>query len=114
MQHIVTSVQRVAATIGEVATAAGTQSSGIEDVSAAVGRLDDMTQRNAALVEQSAAAAQALEHQAVQLEELVGVFHGAPSQGRHAGAPGAALKYEPKQAVALAGRAPAAMVIGAT
>ena len=114
MQHIVTSVQRVAATIGEVATAAGTQSSGIEDVSAAVGRLDDMTQRNAALVEQSAAAAQALEHQAVQLEELVGVFHGAPSQGRHAGAPGAALKYESKQALALAGNAPAAMVIGAT
>ena len=114
MQHIVTSVQRVAATIGEVATAAGTQSAGIEDVSAAVGRLDDMTQRNAALVEQSAAAAQALEHQAVQLEELVGVFHGAPSQGRHSGAPGAALKYELKQDEAHVDNAQAALIMRAT
>ncbi|WP_051603232.1 methyl-accepting chemotaxis protein [Simplicispira psychrophila] len=78
MEHIVTRVHSVTVTIGEVASAASAQSSGIEEVSAAVARLDDMTQRNAALVEQSAAAAQALEHQAAQLEELVGVFRAGP------------------------------------
>ena len=105
MEHIVTSVQRVATTIGEVASAAGTQSAGIEEVSAAVARLDDMTQRNAALVEQSAAAAQALEHQAVQLEELVGVFRGAPAPGHQAAAPreSAALEYRQNRALALMG-----------
>lgn len=60
MQNIVTSAQSVAATIGEVASAFGAQSHGIQEVSAAVARLDDMTQRNTALVEESAAVAQAL------------------------------------------------------
>lgn len=93
MEHIVTSVHSVTVTIGEVASAASAQSSGIEEVSAAVARLDDMTQRNAALVEQSAAAAQALEHQAAQLEELVGVFHAGP-QGAVSERADIAVKYE--------------------
>ena len=87
----------------EVASATGTQSEDKDEVSAAVARLDDMTQRNAALVEQSAAAAQALEHQAVQLEELVGVFRGAPAPGHQAAAPreSAALEYRSNRPLAL-------------
>ena len=106
MAHIVTSVQRVTTTIGEVASAASTQSADIEEVSAAVARLDDMTQRNAALVEESAAAAQALEQQAVQLEELVGVFRAAPV---HAAQAGHAPEYKENTPLALMGQAPIAI-----
>ncbi|MEK8033209.1 hypothetical protein AACH06_20510, partial [Ideonella sp. DXS29W] len=50
------------------------QSSGIGQVSGAVSQLDQMTQQNAALVEQSAAAAESLKGQASRLAELVSVF----------------------------------------
>jgi len=106
MQRIVTSVHKVTTTIGEVASAAGTQSEGIEEVSAAVARLDDMTQRNAALVEESAAAAQALEQQAVQLEELVGVFRAAPL---HAAQASNAPEYKENMALTLMDKAPIAI-----
>ena len=101
MQNIVTSAQSVATTIGEVASAAGAQSHGIEEVSAAVARLDDMTQRNAALVEESAAAAQALEQQAAQLEQAIGLFR--VGQQRSSAAPALmASNYQPNRPLALA------------
>ena len=100
MQNIVTSAQSVATTIGEVASAAGAQSHGIEEVSAAVARLDDMTQRNAALVEESAAAAQALEQQAAQLEQAIGLFR--VGQQRSSAAPALiASNYQPNRLLAL-------------
>ena len=110
MQNIVISVQKVTTTIGEVASAAGMQSVGIEEVSAAVARLDDMTQRNAALVEESAAAAQALEQQAVQLEELVGVFRAAPL---HASQADGMQDYKENTALAIREKAPIAIELRA-
>jgi methyl-accepting chemotaxis protein len=74
MGEIVASVQRVSGIIGEITAAAAEQSSGINEVSGAVGQLDQMTQQNAALVEQSAAAAESLKGQAARLAELVSVF----------------------------------------
>ncbi len=62
------------AIIGEIASSASHQSDGIGQVSVAVTQLDQMTQQNAALVEQSAAAAESLKDQAQRLAELVGVF----------------------------------------
>lgn len=74
MDDIVTSVQLVAEIISGTATASHEQSAGIEQVSQAVGQMDEITQQNAALVEQAAAAAESLQDQAMKLSRLVGTF----------------------------------------
>lgn len=74
MHDIVQSVQRVTDMIGEITAASTEQSTGIAQVTQAVGNLDQMTQQNAALVEESAAAAQSLHEQAEQLAQVVSAF----------------------------------------
>jgi len=74
MQEIVGSVQRVSDIIGEITAAASEQSQGIGQVNIAVAQLDQMTQQNAALVEESAAAAQSLRDQAESLAGSVRAF----------------------------------------
>ncbi len=74
MNEIVASVRRVNDIIGEITSTASEQSDGIGQVSTAVGQLDQMTQQNAALVEESAAAAESLRDQAGRLAEMVGRF----------------------------------------
>ena len=74
MGEIVASVQRVSQVIGEITSAAAEQSQGIGQVNSAVNQLDGMTQQNAALVEQSAAAAKSLNEQAQRLKDVVSVF----------------------------------------
>jgi methyl-accepting chemotaxis protein len=74
MQEIVAQVKRVSMLIGEIASAAQEQSSGIGQVNEAVTQLDQMTQQNAALVEQSAAAAESLKDQATNLARAVSAF----------------------------------------
>jgi methyl-accepting chemotaxis protein len=74
MSEIVGSVQRVSDIIGEITAAAGEQSDGIGQVNVAVNQLDQMTQQNAALVEESAAAAESLKDQAARLAQVVQVF----------------------------------------
>ena len=74
MDDIVQSVRRVADVIGEITAAATEQSSGIAGVNQSIGDLDQMTQQNAALVEESAAAAESLREQAERLKQVVAVF----------------------------------------
>jgi methyl-accepting chemotaxis protein len=74
MSEIVGSVQRVSDIIGEITAAAGEQSDGIGQVNVAVNQLDQMTQQNAALVEESAAAAESLKDQATRLAQVVQIF----------------------------------------
>jgi methyl-accepting chemotaxis protein len=74
MGEIVGSVQQVGQIIAEISTAAAEQSSGLGDVNGSVVELDRMTQQNAALVEQSAAAALSLQQQAQRLASLVSTF----------------------------------------
>jgi len=74
MQEIVGSVQRVTDIIGEITAASSEQSDGIGQVNTSVTQLDQMTQQNAALVEESAAAAESLKEQAVRLAKVVGTF----------------------------------------
>jgi len=74
MEDIVSQVQRVSNLIGEISSATLQQSTGITQVSQAVGHLDEITQQNAALVEESAAASTSLSNQAARLVEAVGVF----------------------------------------
>ncbi len=74
MDEIVVGVRRVADLMREVTLASQDQTSGIDQVNQAVGQMDQVTQQNAALVEEAAAAAQSLEHQAQTLLRTVGVF----------------------------------------
>jgi methyl-accepting chemotaxis protein len=74
MRDLVASVKRVSHIIGEIANASEQQSLGIEGVNQAVTQMDQATQQNAALVEESAAAADALQSQAASLAGVVGAF----------------------------------------
>jgi methyl-accepting chemotaxis protein len=74
MGEIVASVGRVSDIIGEIRASTVEQSEGIGTVNSSVGELDQMTQQNAALVEQSAAAAESLREQASRLAQLVSRF----------------------------------------
>ncbi|CAB3657623.1 Methyl-accepting chemotaxis protein II [Achromobacter pulmonis] len=74
MREIVDSVQRVTGLMGEISAASEEQATGIDQVNRAVTQMDGVTQQNAALVEQAAAAAGALEEQARQLAGAVAVF----------------------------------------
>ena len=80
MQEVVSSVRRVSDIVGEISTASVEQSNGVNQVGQAVTQMDQATQQNAALVEESAAAASSLQQQARQLVQAVAVFklsHGA-------------------------------------
>jgi methyl-accepting chemotaxis protein len=74
MEGIVESINRVNAIVGEIAGASREQESGIDQVNQAIGTIDSATQQNAALVEEAAAAAAALQEQAGRLAEAVKVF----------------------------------------
>jgi methyl-accepting chemotaxis protein len=74
MEQIVEQVQRVNDLLAEISASTGEQTLGIGQVSNAVSHLDQMTQQNAALVEESAAAAQSLAQQALRLADAVSVF----------------------------------------
>ena len=83
MSEVVASVQRVNAIIGQIALASGEQRDGIEQISMAISQMDSVTQQNAALVEEAAAAADSLQQQAQSLTEAVSIFKlqdGAPSR----------------------------------
>jgi methyl-accepting chemotaxis protein len=73
-QEIVTSIKRVTDIMGEISAASREQSSGIEQVNVAITQMDDVTQQNAALVEEAAAAAESLEDQARQMVQVVARF----------------------------------------
>ncbi|WP_244885459.1 methyl-accepting chemotaxis protein, partial [Herbaspirillum chlorophenolicum] len=81
MNDIVTSIKRVTDVMTEITHANREQSSGIEQVNEAIIQIDDMTQQNAALVEQAAAAARSLQEQASGLQQLVSVFRLDANQG---------------------------------
>jgi methyl-accepting chemotaxis protein len=74
MGEIVGSVKRVSDVIGEITVASGEQSDGIGQVNTAVTQLDQMTQQNAALVEESTAAAESLRNQAQKLAQALAGF----------------------------------------
>jgi len=82
MTEIVSSVRRVTQIMGEISSAGREQELGIEQINTAVAEMDTVTQQNAALVEQAAAASQAMQEQAVKLAEMVSVFQVAGSTAR--------------------------------
>ncbi|APG16411.1 methyl-accepting chemotaxis protein II [Kosakonia radicincitans] len=82
MGEIVNAVTRVTDIMGEIASASDEQSRGIDQVGLAVSEMDRVTQQNASLVEESAAAAAALEEQASRLTQAVSVFRISQQQSR--------------------------------
>ncbi|MBY0556092.1 MAG: hypothetical protein K2P77_02675, partial [Burkholderiaceae bacterium] len=98
MDEIVSSVRRVSDIISEISAAGHEQETGIEQINQAVAEMDNVTQQNAALVEQAAAASQAMQEQAAKLAQMVAVFRIAGSQQNS----GAARKALPRR-TAIAG-----------
>jgi len=74
MNDVVNSVKRVTDIVGEISSASQEQSAGIEQVNLAITQMDEVTQQNAALVEEAAAASQSMQEQARKLSEVVSVF----------------------------------------
>jgi methyl-accepting chemotaxis protein len=74
MNEVVSAIRRVTDIMGEISAASAEQSQGVIQVGEAVGQMDQVTQQNAALVEESAAAAESLKQQSRQLVEVVAVF----------------------------------------
>jgi methyl-accepting chemotaxis protein len=90
MATLVGNVHQVTQIVGEIAVASREQSDGIDQVNQAVAQMDQVTQQNAALVEEAAAATQSLQDQASELQQTVSIFKigaedGAPHGSRTAG-----------------------------
>ncbi|MBN3852262.1 methyl-accepting chemotaxis protein [Paraburkholderia sp. Ac-20340] len=101
MSEVVRSVQRVTDIMGEIASASVEQSTGIEQVNVAVTQMDEVTQQNAALVEQASAAAQAMADQAASLRAAVSIFK---TGGESLGAKGVAIAADVRRRVGVVGR----------
>ena len=93
MQQVVSSIERVTDMMSEISAAGREQEAGIEQINQAVTDMDGVTQQNAALVEQAAAATAALEDQVARLARLVGIFK--LSEGEGHAAPRAAAAPAP-------------------
>ncbi len=78
LNHILAASEKVAATIAEISAASSEQANGIDEISQSVAHLDEMTQQNAALSEQSAASASSLSSRIGQLNDLVATFKTVP------------------------------------
>ena len=74
MKEVVTAIKRVNDIMSEIAAASLEQASGIDEINKAINQMDEMTQQNAALVEQAAAASESLMSQAEQLNDHVSMF----------------------------------------
>ncbi|HYD93926.1 MAG TPA: methyl-accepting chemotaxis protein [Noviherbaspirillum sp.] len=102
MEEIVSAVRHVTDIMNEITAASREQSAGIEQVNMAITQMDEITQQNAALVEQSAAAAETLREQAVKQTQLVGSFRLINGGTRAAHAAAAPLKLNPSRPATLA------------
>ncbi len=85
MNQIVAAIQRVNDIVSEISAASQEQSSGVGQVGQAITQMDQATQQNAALVEQSAAAAESLKGQAAQLVQAMAIFKVGQDSAAHAG-----------------------------
>ncbi|ADJ66004.1 HAMP domain-containing protein [Herbaspirillum seropedicae] len=87
MTEVVASVRRVTDVVAEISAASNEQSDGIEQINHAITQMDQVTQQNAALVEEAAAAAQSLQEQSTRLSATVSVFKLSSHDTPHAAAP---------------------------
>jgi methyl-accepting chemotaxis protein len=90
LSEIVSSIKKVTDVVSEIANASIEQSAGIDQIGKALAQMDEVTQQNSALVEENAATAKTLEHQAKSMDEQVGFFQidSASADAEEAEAPG--------------------------
>jgi methyl-accepting chemotaxis protein len=100
MEEVVDSVRRVTDIMSDIAAASAEQSAGIEQVNLSIIEMDGMTQQNAALVEQAAAAFQSLQDQASELQRVVSIFKLAAGEEALAVEPAAPVAASAATAVA--------------
>jgi methyl-accepting chemotaxis protein len=105
MHEVVDSIQRVADIMTEITAASLEQTAGIEQINQAISQMDNVTQQNASLVEEAAAASEAMQEQAGKLSDLVSVFRVEGVQGRSVSIAPVALAKAP--AATVKPRAPA-------
>jgi len=98
MSEIVDSVRRVTDIMSEIMAASAEQSSGIEQINQAITQMDQVTQQNAALVEEAAAASESMQEQAAKLAQAVSVFQLDGSQPAALAAPKTAPAARPRTA----------------
>ena len=112
LTEIVDSIKKVAAVVSDIANASIEQATGIEQINKALTQMDEVTQQNSALVEENAATAKTLEHQAKAMDEQVAFFQiGGGSDHRAPSQPQSRAPMErpaPRQAAAPPSRGPAA------
>jgi len=106
MEEIVASVKRVTDIMGEISAASHEQTQGIEQINQAITQMDQVTQQNAALVEEAAAAAASLQEQAGSLSQVVSVFT-LNGQGGSAAAPRVLRRVTPTARAAAPAARPA-------
>jgi hypothetical protein len=95
MTEVVSSIKRVTDLMGEISAASNEQSLGVSQVGEAVTQMDQVTQQNAALVEEMAAAASGLQSQAQDLVKVVAVFNLGGNTSQHSLAPRATAVRAP-------------------
>ena len=100
MTDVVAAIQRVTHIVGEISAASAEQSQGVAQVAEAITHMDQTTQQNASLVEESAAAADSLKDQAQGLVRVVSVFKLPEGMARRAGTPKATVRPRPAQMAA--------------
>jgi methyl-accepting chemotaxis protein len=106
LTEIVESIKKVADIVADIAHASAEQATGIEQVNKALTQMDEVTQQNSALVEENAATAKTLEHQAKAMDERVAFFRiDEGTEDGHAAQPPAAHEQQPVVAVPLRGPA---------
>ena len=99
MSEVVSAIRRVTDIMGEITAASAEQSAGIDQVNQAVAQMDQVTQQNAALVEQAAASSASMQEQARALATLVGTFK-VDARGGESATPAASAKPAPVQPAA--------------
>ena len=100
LEGIVNSVKKVSDIIAEIASAGQEQASGIDQINKAVTQMDEMTQQNAALVEQAAASSESMNDQAAALDDLIGFFKTGDNNRRQSAPSAAARQAAPRRSAA--------------
>ena len=109
LNEILASIKKVADIVSDIAAASAEQATGLEQVGKAMSQMDEVTQQNSALVEENAATAKTLEHQARAMDERVAFFRIDNAAVAHVGTRAQPARVEPKAQPGAAGsRAPAA------
>jgi len=95
MADVVSSIRSVTDIMSEITAATGEQVDGIEQINQAIAQMDQVTQQNAALVEEAAAAAESMQNQAANLVQVVSVFNTGSASNIASAAPGSARSARP-------------------